>query len=295
MWQSLHSKLVIMITVYQCLQVMDVDSDDVEVFDANSNNSTTATTSHFDHTLPITTTSATRTGSSSSSRKSSYDDMHQERSREVLLHPSPLFQALPGSSSKPRNGSPVSSIARPTVVEWRPEENQSDENSLPSTPQDGEDRNLGEAGGGASKEEEGEEMVRAEEVTSPKEEEEYMNGMYSSTVTVTIDPPRDGDQGDEDDPVTRYLGGGTVPRMNRSDVGGGECEGGGEGGSGAGVGCDGGGVWKLFGGDEEGEQEDEDSDLYECLNDFDMAEGEDCDTPPPVRICLLSRYSDTTL
>lgn len=282
------------------MDVYNDDSDDVEVFDGNPNDVTAATSSsHFEHTLPATATATGRTGSSSSSRKSSYDDTLQEKSiptEEIPIHLPPLLPTMPTAVNKPHNGSPASSLTRPTVVEWRPEESQSDENSLPRTPQDEEDENLGAVRRGAGKDEEEEEedeMVEAEEVMSSKEEDEFMNEVYSSTVTVTIDAPRDGDQGDEDDPVTRYLGGSVDPRINFNSGESEEkrgCDRSGDGGGGT-VECDGGGLWKMFGGDEEGDQGEEDGDLYECLNDVDMSDEEDCDSPPPIRLCLLSRYS----
>ena len=270
-----------------CLQAIDVyngDSDDVEVFDANLNNGIATATA--------------RAGSSSSSRKSSYNDALHDRpmvaSGDASLHPlSPSTQMLPRVTSKPHNSSTALSLAHPMVVEWRPEENQLDENSLPTTPQDKEDGSLRVT----KKEVAEEETVGEEEIASPNEQDEFMNDVYSSTVTVTIDVPRDENQGDEDDPMTRYLGGSVTPRGKFHSGGGRESEKGVREAYGGGVGCDGGvgGLWSIFGEEATGgeQRQEEEDDLYECLNEVDMAEDEDSDTPPPVRLCLLSRYRQT--
>ncbi len=251
------------------------------------------------------TISASRTGSTSSSRKSSYEESVHE-SKAGLSHcvPPPLLAVSGGA----QNGSPTNGFNRPNVVEWRPEESNSDvEVSLPSTPRDEFESRCGMREGELSvKEEEAEPMVGVVHSTSPKDDEGsvgYMRDVYSSTVTVTIDPPRDsGHGGNEDDPVYRYLEGGGASISSRPvDVASpdepagpeeeereGACEV--EEDSG---GVEGRGVWSRFcGGDGEEEEEEEETgagDLYDSLNDVDLSEEEDNDTSPPVRLCLLSR------
>jgi len=244
-----------------------------------------------------------RTASTSSSRKSSYEEAGQHERRSAVaasFHPPPAH--LSRSAGRQQNESPptCNNVSRPTVVEWKPEETHSDvEVSLPSTPRD-----EGEGQSGASeidqgKEEEEEELPSAVSVVdncSPKEEEEtYMSGVFNSTVTVTIDPPRDNGQGsDQDDPVYRYLEGGTSIASTTLGDGRtghvtsesrvvGEC------GEGEGQQSEEGneGMWGGF--SESMEEGEEGEDLFDDLNDVDSSEEEDSDTSPPVRLCLLSR------
>ena len=128
--------------------------------------------------------------------------------------------SLSGGMARRQNGSPTTAFARPTVVEWRPEECHSDEASLPSTPQDESEGQMGMSEGDTGREDEvGEVMGVANSGSIKEEEEEYMNNVYGSTVTVTIDPPRDSGQGDENDPVYRYLGGGASISTRSKDTG----------------------------------------------------------------------------
>ena len=169
---------------------------------------------------------------------------------------------------------------------WRQEEGQSEGTLLPSTPQDEKGGDLDVVRGDNENEED---MMRLVEETGPKAEDEFIRDVYSSTVTVTIDVPRDGDHGDEDDPVTRYLSGGATPKV-QSDRSGGEdmqwCDGAGE--NGRDEECSGGGLYELFGGAGGELQSEEEYNMYESLNEADVSEEEDCDTPP-IRLCLLSR------
>ena len=291
----------------------------MDVFDSSSgnpvaNNSVAPTVEPFLGSFPAPPTliGGSRTASTSSSRKSSYEEAGQHERKSAMaapFHPPPSL--LSRSTGRQRNESPpTNGVSRPTVVEWKPEETHSDvEVSLPSTP-----RNEGEGPRSAGTSEmdgkEEEEVVPSavgvvDGCSSKDEEETYMSDVFNSTVTVTIDPPRDNGQGDDqDDPVYRYLEGGAsisstalVDGRTNYVIDGGErpVEGnrGGEEEEGERQQSEGGGeegMWERFGaGVEEGVEGDCGGDLFDDLNDVDLSEEEDSETPPPVKLCLLSR------
>jgi hypothetical protein len=91
-----------------------------------------------------------------------------------------------------------------------------------------------------------------------------LKAIYGSTVTVTIDPPRD-NGGGVDAEVSDYLGGGR-----------GEVE--------ASVGAK--SLLDLFGNQDNSE---EDFDLFESLNEMDVVEEDESEPVAPTKICLMSK------
>ena len=209
------------------------EDSDSEVFDQTSNASE----------LP---TFATRTTSSSSSRKSSYDDEGiLDKPLDVDIASGCTGEVGPSPSNIPASSSPTLTA----IVEWKPEnleEEKEDEkyHLLSVSPQNGSDeKNL-------------------EGVRSPHDLEE----MYGSTLTVTIDPPKD--EGDDDAVMSDYLDG----KRDQGERQGLTPEG-----------CS---VEDLFWKD--CDEKEEICDLYDCLNEVDIEE-EDIEPPPPTKIYLLSR------
>ena len=227
---------------------MSVDSDS-EVFEGHS----TATASLEQN----------RRSSVSSSRRSSYDDM--------VKPPSDLVnQTLVNH----QEGGPLSSPPqmRTAIVEWKPHD--------PATMVEVDEGEKEEERGGriyCSPQNEVD-SIKDDVATSPPD----LSAVYRSTVTVTIDPPRDeggegGGREASEDLVAQYLNGGR--------------ERGGGGGRGDNDDAAGGGgdeepfsLEDLFGKDS---PETDKCDLYESLNEIDMSEDE-CEVTP-TKIYLLSK------
>lgn len=197
-----------------------------------------------------------RTNSSSSSRKSSYEEGTENRTPLLMADPSTtdstgqmLMEVGPG------NALSVASAAPPTIVEWKPQGEAKDDGLLERRQQNGY-KELGSEGVVSSPGGQG----------ARQGEEGDLEALYGSTVTVTIDPPRDDDVGGgADDIVARYLDGkeeGVMTRGVRS-------------------------LAELF--DSEGAEEEE-LDLFRNMEKVDLLEEEDLDTPSPTKICLLSKY-----
>lgn len=172
-----------------------------------------------------------RTSSSSSSRKSSYEDPMDDK-------PSlpPDHQELSPTAGDHMTPSPANP---PTVVEWKPQGVQMELDPLTGSPQT---RGSGSEG-----------------LDSPPGD---LKAIYGSTVTVTIDPPRD-NGGGVDAEVSDYLDGGRgeeqVLTRNLAD---------------------------LFGNQDSSQ---EDFDLFESLNKVDIAEEDEGEPPSPTKICLMSK------
>lgn len=168
-----------------------------------------------------------RTSSSSSSRKSSYEDPMDDK------------PSLPHEPSPAGDHMTPSPTNLPTVVEWKPQGVQMEPDPLMGSPQT--------QGSGS------------EGLDSPPGD---LKAIYGSTVTVTIDPPRD-NGGGVDAEVSDYLDDGRgeeeVLTRNLAD---------------------------LFGNQDSGQ---EDIDLFESLNKVDIAEEDDSEPSPPTKICLMSR------
>jgi len=209
--------------------IFNEDSDS-EVFDGTSHSSS------VEHPFA-------RTNSSSSSRKSSC--------YEAAL---PTDDKLPGSAAEPPNlelgmsmmeTTPTNSTAcspvNPSTVEWKPRLLAEQEAAALDSPRN--DSN-------------------SERSISPQQD---LKALYGSTVTVTIDPPRDVGGVEVDDEVSRYLNGmveGSSEPRSLADV---------------------------FGKDSVGVA-DEEHNLFKDLNEMDLIEEEDTEPPPPTKICLLSKY-----
>lgn len=177
-----------------------------------------------------------RTSSSSSSRKSSYEDPMDDK-------PSfpPDHQESPPAANH-MTPSPLPSNP-PTVVEWKPRGIEMEpEPSIgsPKTP----------VGGGS------------EGLEAPQGD---LKAIYGSTVTVTIDPPRD-NGGGVDAEVSDYLDGGGRRREEEALSGTRN-------------------LVDLF----DNQDDAEDFDLFDSLNKVDIAEEDDSEPPPPTKICLMSK------
>ena len=235
-----------------------VEDSDSEVFDGSSPS---------DHTLAPSASLAARTNSSSSSRKSSYEDLggDDKRPASVLDH-APMEMSMSTNPSTP-----------PTMVEWKPR------------PQD-------EVAGGDSPRHhhhhhhhhhQAQNGYRAGSnsdggVASPPTPQEDLKALYGSAVTVTIDPPRD----DGNDEVTSYLEGGRGDATPPPAPEGGDAKEEENGGRKHRSLAD------LFDGesDEEGKGKGEEFDLFKDLDDMDLSEEDESEPPPPTKICLLSKY-----
>ena len=207
------------------------EDSDSEVFEGNSNTSEQIA-------FP-------RTNSSSSSRKSSYneDGTNLEKPPPADVSQSiSLGQQVDLGPSDDRLSSSPSHIS---VVEWKPGSQLEDNLSHHSSSPNGNKESISDIG--------------------TCSEGGDLKMMYGSTVTVTIDPPRD-DGGE--DVMSQYLGRSEMEEITEP------CS------------------TKVLGGlFEKPSIEEEECDLYESLNDMDMAEEEDHDLPPPTKIYLLSRYN----
>lgn len=245
----------------------------------------------FDSTSSLSEPAHARTSSSSSSRKSSYEDGSSgsgaggagqtldDKLSAVISGDQPLEEghATSDTSGDHPMSSPLSlpppnqnfggnSPGPPTVVEWRPQDHGAEVGVAVSLPTPSPRSGRGQS---------------AEPMSSPRDLKE----IYGSAVTVTIDPPLDdGGVGGADDEVSRYLGG---------SGGGGEGSIGGQSSTSRppssllhGTGCSHAGLGELFG---KGEDAAMDFDLFESLDESDLAEEEDKDPPPPTRICFLSK------
>lgn len=220
-----------------CLQAVAVETgdsfiedSDSEVFDGNSFAS--------ERVFP-------RTSSSSSSRKSSYED------DKPSLGGGGDHQSLP-ESRQMETASPADHIpsTSPPPPEWKPQVRVEPllETASPTMPS-----------GSPCVVSKGVEM---EGVESPVDD---LKALYGSTVTVTIDPPRDDDGGEVDAAVSRYLdggGGGVCPVAEVRSLA------------------------DMFG---KGSDEEGEVDLFETLDKTDLAEQEEVECAPPTKICLLSK------
>ena len=178
-----------------------------------------------------------RTSSSSSSRKSSYedpmDDKHSLPSDQQELAPTADHMTPSPSPSNP-----------PTVVEWKPHGIEMEAEPSIGSPKTSQ--------GGAG----------SEGLETPQGD---LKAIYGSTVTVTIDPPRD-NGGGVDAEVSDYLDGGggrkeeEVVARTRN-------------------------LMDLF----DNQDDDEDIDLFGSQNKVDIAEEDDSEPPPPTKICLMSK------
>lgn len=230
-----------------------VEDSDSEVFEGNHNTSISSDTLYTNNTAIVTNmatnmatmtgTMAARTQSSSSSRRSSYENesTSAHESRPTVANETNDTSELdqPEDSLSPSTNS--------ATVEWKPDDGGLSPPSPPLPP--------ASTGG---------------DVDEPEDVPEGdLKAVYGATLTVTIDPPRDDEDGN--DVISEYLDGGSgsnrehlpLPSKGRS-------------------------LAELFGDDScsDGIRE---ADIYESLNDLDMSEEEDCDPPPPTKICLLSK------
>lgn len=195
------------------------EESDSEVFECNSTEAAFA-----------------RTSSSSSSRKSSYEDVDDKASlppdHHLVLSPSGDHMTSPSPAGNP-----------PTIVEWKPQGAQLEQDlASPRT--------------GGSKD------SSSESLDSPPAGD--LKAIYGSTVTVTIDPPQD-TGGGVDAEVSSYLDGGggdkEIPAGRTRNLA------------------------DMF-----GKPDDEVFDLFESLNEADLADSEDDGEPAtPTKICLLSK------
>lgn len=204
----------------------NTEDSDVEVFENNSTMSE-----------PI----FARTNSSSSSRKSSYEEVGVDDKLSIDAD-----QSLEDEISGDPLTSPPSMNA-PTVVEWKPQDPmERDGVTLDSSQNDSK------------------EPANSDPLNSPQGED--LKEIYGSAVTVTIDPPADDNIDGGDDVVSRYLDG----KENRPSSHGFSQR----------------SLMELF--EKRGDTE-ADFDLFESLNESDLAEEEDREPPPPTKICLLSK------
>ena len=223
------------------MELIAEDTDDPEVFEGNSTLSD-----------PI----FARTSSSSSSRKSSYEDgvglgMDDKLSDQTLEDGQMELAATD-------SGDPMTSPLGPnppTVVEWKPQEPTERDNVSFDAQQNG-----------------CHEPMNSDPLSSPRTTED-LKELYGSAVTVTIDPPLDDGQSGTDDAVARYLDGKESSHNSSSSNNGSS-------------GCSNRSLAELFG---KGEDLSTDFDLFESVNESDLADEEDSEPPPPTKICLLSK------
>ncbi len=215
------------------------EDSDSEVFDG---------TSPSDHAL--TASLAARTNSSSSSRKSSYEDLGGVADDK---RPSSVLDNAPMEISM---AAPTDPVTPPTMVEWKP--HPQDEVVGGDSPQQVQNGYRGSSNSDAG----------GELGTPPPQED--LKALYGSAVTVTIDPPRD----DGNDEVASYLEGGRSNRrggivdpqtQEEKRVS----------------------LAELFDGDSD--EEGEEFDLFKDLDDVDLSEEDESEPPPPTKICLLSK------
>ena len=218
-----------------------IEDSDSEVFDGNSLAS--------ERVFP-------RTSSSSSSRKSSYEDDKPSLSGGSGGDQQSLPESRPMETTSPAATTTAPSSPSQTIVEWKPQPEVALEATASPTTSPDSPCVLGK------------DVEMEEGVESPVDD---LKALYGSTVTVTIDPPRDDDGGEVDAVVSRYLDGG--------------------GGGGGGGGCPVPEVRSLADmfGKGSAEEEEAEVDLFETLDQTDLAEQEEVECSPPTKICLLSK------
>ena len=238
-----------------------VEDSDSEVFDG---------TSPSDHTLLAASVTG-RTNSSSSSRKSSYEDLVGVAD-SVVKHPSSVLDHHPSVPIETLMTTPISDSSIPpshAKVEWKPEEVGCGDSPHQAQNGYGQGSSSDGVGGGESP-------------SVPPQED--LKALYGSAVTVTIDPPRDDNNGGNDE-VINYLEGGRPVGGSRGGSETPQAQGVGEG---EGVSTKPPSLSELF--DAESSEERENFDLFRELDDVDLSEEDDGEPPPPTKICLLSKY-----